>query len=72
MNWVFNIIEGRKEVEDVIYRMKFGECGDEGFLLLLDLNWDWEIFEVFYLFVIVERWDIWFLWDLKKKYILWL
>lgn len=33
LNWVFNIIEGKKEQEDVIYR----EHGDEGFLLLPDL-----------------------------------
>jgi m7GpppX diphosphatase len=33
LNWVFNIIEGRTEQEDVIYR----EHGDEGFLLLPDL-----------------------------------
>lgn len=33
LNWVFNIIEGRTEQEDVIYR----EHGEEGFLLLPDL-----------------------------------
>lgn len=33
LNWVFNIIEGKKEQEDVIYR----EHGEEGFLLLPDL-----------------------------------
>ncbi|KAK3076900.1 hypothetical protein LTS18_011695, partial [Coniosporium uncinatum] len=36
LNWVFNIIEGRTEQEDVMYR----EHGEEGFLLLPDLNWD--------------------------------
>ncbi|EEY15137.1 DCS2 [Verticillium alfalfae VaMs.102] len=40
LNWVYNIIEGRKEVEDVIYRTPLGAAGDEGFLLLPDLNWD--------------------------------
>jgi m7GpppX diphosphatase len=40
LNWVFNIIEGRKEVEDVIYRTPFGQDPEEGFLLLPDLNWD--------------------------------
>jgi len=34
LNWVFNIIEGRTEQEDVIYR----EHGEEGFLLLPDLS----------------------------------
>lgn len=33
LNWVFNIIEGRKEQEDVFYR----ESGEEGFLVLPDL-----------------------------------
>ncbi|KAF3767455.1 mRNA decapping enzyme DcpS N-terminal domain-containing protein, partial [Cryphonectria parasitica EP155] len=30
LNWVFNIIEGRKEVEDVIYRTPLGQAGEEG------------------------------------------
>ena len=34
LNWVFNIIEGRTEQEDVMYR-EHGE--DEGFLMLPDL-----------------------------------
>jgi m7GpppX diphosphatase len=33
LNWVWNIIEGRTEQEDVLYR----ETGDEGFLVLPDL-----------------------------------
>lgn len=72
LNWVFNIIEGRKEVEDVIYRTKLGECGDEGFLLLPDLNWDRETLEALHLLAIVERRDIWSMRDLKKKHIPWL
>lgn len=72
LNWVFNIIEGRKEVEDVIYRTKLGESGDEGFLLLPDLNWDRETLEALHLLAIVERRDIWSLRDLKKKHIPWL
>ncbi|KJZ79755.1 hypothetical protein HIM_00469 [Hirsutella minnesotensis 3608] len=72
LNWVFNIIEGRKEVEDVIYRTKLGEAGDEGFLLLPDLNWDRATLEALHLLAIVERRDIWSLRDLKKKHIPWL
>ncbi|KAK9435107.1 Scavenger mRNA decapping enzyme [Metarhizium brunneum] len=72
LNWVFNIIEGRKEVEDVIYRTKLGEAGDEGFLLLPDLNWDRSTLEALHLLAIVERRDIWSLRDLKKKHIPWL
>ena len=72
LNWVFNIIEGRKEVEDVIYRTPLGEAGDEGFLLLPDLNWDRKTVEATHLLGIVERRDIWSLRDLKKKHIPWL
>lgn len=72
LNWVFNIIEGRKEVEDVIYRTKLGEAGDEGFLLLPDLNWDRSTLDALHLLALVERRDIWSLRDLKKKHIPWL
>ncbi|KAG6366275.1 hypothetical protein INS49_000451 [Diaporthe citri] len=72
LNWVFNIIEGRKEVEDVIYRTPLGEAGDEGFLLLPDLNWDRKTTEALHLLGIVERRDIWSLRDLKVKHIPWL
>jgi m7GpppX diphosphatase len=72
LNWVFNIIEGKKEVEDVIYRTKLGETGVEGFLLLPDLNWDRKTLDALHLLAIVERRDIWSLRDLKKKHISWL
>ncbi|POR36944.1 M7GpppX diphosphatase, partial [Tolypocladium paradoxum] len=72
LNWVFNIIEGKKEVEDVIYRTKLGEAGDEGFLLLPDLNWDRSTLDALHLLALVERRDIWSLRDLKKKHIPWL
>lgn len=72
LNWVFNIIEGKKEVEDVIYRTKLGEAGDEGFLMLPDLNWDRKTLDALHLLAIVERRDIWSLRDLKKKHIAWL
>jgi m7GpppX diphosphatase len=72
LNWVYNIIEGRKEVEDVIYRTDLGKAGDEGFLLLPDLNWDRKTIEALHLLALVERRDIWSLRDLKKKHIPWL
>lgn len=72
LNWVFNIIEGKKEVEDVIYRTRLGEAGDEGFLLLPDLNWDRSTLDALHLLALVERRDIWSLRDLKKKHIPWL
>ncbi|OTA93499.1 hypothetical protein M434DRAFT_30892 [Hypoxylon sp. CO27-5] len=72
LNWVFNIIEGRKEVEDVIYRTPLGRDGDEGFLMLPNLHWDRQTIEALHLLGIVERRDIWSLRDLKKKHIPWL
>jgi m7GpppX diphosphatase len=70
--WVWNIIEGKTEVEDVIYRTPQGRDGDEGFLLLPDLNWDRKTMESLHLLGLVERRDIWSLRDLKKKHIPWL
>ena len=70
--WVFNIIEGRKEQEDIIYRTPFGEDPEEGFLLTPDLNWDRKTLEGLHLLGIVERRDIWSLRDLRKKHIPWL
>ncbi|KAL8338936.1 hypothetical protein RB598_007307 [Gaeumannomyces tritici] len=72
LNWVYNIIEGRKEVEDVIYRTPLGEAGDEGFLLLPDLNWDRKTTEALHLLAIVERRDIWSLRDLRRRHLPWL
>ncbi|KAI1811749.1 scavenger mRNA decapping enzyme [Poronia punctata] len=72
LNWVYNIIEGRREVEDVIYRTPLGRDGDEGFLLLPNLHWDRKTTEALHLLGIVERRDIWTLRDLKKKHLPWL
>ena len=72
LNWVWNIIEGKTEVEDVIYRTTMGQNGDEGFLLLPDLNWDRKTIENLHLLGVVERRDIWSLRDLRKKHIPWL
>ena len=67
LQWVYNILDGLKEQEDVIYR----ETGDEGFLLLPDLNWDRKTFESLHLLGIVERRDIWSVRDLKKSMVGW-
>ena len=72
LNWVYNIIEGRKEVEDVIYRTPLGRDGDEGFLMLPNLHWDRKTIEALHLLGIVERRDLWSLRDLRKKHIPWL
>jgi m7GpppX diphosphatase len=72
LNWVYNIIDGITEVEDVIYRTPKGRDGDEGFLLAPDLNWDRKTMEALHLLAIVERRDIWSLRDLKIKHVPWL
>lgn len=70
LNWVWNIIEGRTEQEDVILR-DHGN-GEEGFLMLPDLNWDRKTMSSLHLLALVERRDIWSLRDLKKSHIVWL
>ncbi|OJJ47960.1 hypothetical protein ASPZODRAFT_166032 [Penicilliopsis zonata CBS 506.65] len=71
LNWVFNILEGRTEQEDVILRDK-GHGPADGFLMLPDLNWDRKTMNSLHLLALVERRDIWSLRDLKKKHIPWL
>jgi len=68
LTWVFNIIEGRTEQEDVMYR----ETGASGFLLLPDLNWDRKTMGSLHLLGIVERRDIWSVRDLKRGDVQWL
>ncbi|TAQ91649.1 hypothetical protein B7494_g43 [Chlorociboria aeruginascens] len=72
LNWVYNIIDGKTEVEDVIFRTPKGRDGDEGFLLLPDMNWDRKTMEGLRLLGLAERNDIWSLRDLKKKHVRWL
>ena len=73
LNWVFNIIEGRTEQEDVILRDHGGTGdNDEGFLLLPDLNWDRKTMTGLHLLALVERRDFWSLRDLTKKHVSWL
>ncbi|RDL30712.1 uncharacterized protein BP5553_10057 [Venustampulla echinocandica] len=72
LNWVYNIIEGKTEAEDVIYRTPLGSAGDEGFLLLPDLNWDRKTMASLHLLALVERRDIWSLRDLRKSHVKWL
>jgi m7GpppX diphosphatase len=68
LNWIFNIIEGRTEQEDVLYR----EHGKEGFLLLPDLNWDRKTITNLHLLGLVERRDLWSLRDLREEHVVWL
>ena len=72
LNWVWNIIAGKTEVEDVIFRTPLGEDVENGFLLLPDLNWDRKTMESLHLLTLVERRDMWSLRDLRKKHAGWL
>jgi m7GpppX diphosphatase len=75
LNWVFNIIEGRTEQEDVILREHAGAAEEDdrnGFLLLPDLNWDRSTAGSLHLLALVERRDIWSLRDLRKRHLPWL
>lgn len=71
LNWVFNILEGRKEQENVLYRSKEQDVKDD-FLLLPDLNWDRKTIGSLHLLALVERRDIWSVRDLKQKDAAWL
>ncbi|TQS36006.1 hypothetical protein Golomagni_03557 [Golovinomyces magnicellulatus] len=72
LDWVENIITGRNEVDDVIYRSPSGHNGDEGLILLPDLNWDRSTKENLHLLGLPERRDFWSIRDLKKKHVGWL
>ena len=72
LNWVFNIIEGRTEQEDVILRDDGQGSADDAFLMLPDLNWDRKTITSLHLLGLVERRDIWSLRDLKKSHAPWL
>lgn len=77
LNWVFNIIEGRAEQEDVLLRDPELEKGaspqqEEGFLLAPDLNWDRKTLTGLHLLALVYRRDFWSLRDLRKQHVPWL
>lgn len=71
LNWVFNILDGRTEQEDVILRDP-GHGPEDGFLMLPDLNWDRKTIGSLHLLALLERRDIWSLRDLTKKHIPWM
>lgn len=76
LNWVFNILDGKTEQEDVILRAHSSQAAsqadDQGFLILPDLNWDRKTLTSLHLLGLVERRDIWSVRDLKKKHVPWL
>lgn len=71
LNWVFNIIEGRSEQENVLFRSKEADEKDD-FLLLPDLNWDRETIGSLHLLALVDRRDVWSVRDLRKRDVQWL
>ncbi|KAK3678189.1 hypothetical protein LTR78_002285 [Recurvomyces mirabilis] len=71
LNWVFNIIDGKSEQENVLYRSAEADSKDD-YLLLPDLNWDRKTMGGLHLLALVTRRDIWSVRDLKKKDATWL
>lgn len=69
LSWVYNILDGKTEQEDVIVRQ---DGDEEGFLVLPDLNWDRKTIGTLRLLALVERRDIWSLRDLRKGHVEWL
>jgi m7GpppX diphosphatase len=69
LNWVFNILDGRAEQDDVLYREKDAETG---FLVTPDLNWDRTTMDALHVLAIVERRDFWSLRDLSREHVGWL
>eukprot|EP00287_Rhodomonas_sp_CCMP768_P013040 CAMPEP_0196745176 /NCGR_PEP_ID=MMETSP1091-20130531/60456_1 /TAXON_ID=302021 /ORGANISM="Rhodomonas sp., Strain CCMP768" /LENGTH=299 /DNA_ID=CAMNT_0042091889 /DNA_START=67 /DNA_END=966 /DNA_ORIENTATION=- len=53
--WVYNIIDGEKEVERVLFR---DDDADTGFILLPDMKWDQESVSSLYCLAIVTRRDL--------------
>lgn len=74
LDWVYNILDGRSEQEDIIYRSPAGTKDGEGdgYLVLPDLNWDRKTIDSLRLLALVERRDLRSVRDLKKKHVPWL
>jgi m7GpppX diphosphatase len=72
LNWIFNILDGKAEQEDVMYRETSTDELKEGFLVAPDLNWDRKTIEGLHVLGLVERRDIWSLRDLSNGHVQWL
>ncbi|XP_026324530.1 m7GpppX diphosphatase [Hyposmocoma kahamanoa] len=66
IQWVYNILDGKKEQDRVIYDNK---CEKEGFLIVPDLKWDGVTKETLYLLAIVRRRGIKSLRDLNETHL---
>ncbi|GAB7362704.1 hypothetical protein MBLNU230_g3011t1 [Neophaeotheca triangularis] len=69
LNWVFNILAGKAEQENVLFHDKDPR---DGFLLAPDLNWDRKTVGALHLLALVERRDLWSLRDLRRSDVPWL
>ncbi|ORY09683.1 HIT-like domain-containing protein [Clohesyomyces aquaticus] len=77
LNWVYNILDGRTEQDDIIYRShpiasSPSTIHPEAFLLLPDLNWDRLTLRSLHLLALPERRDILSVRDLTKAHLPWL
>lgn len=75
LEWIYNILDGITEQEDVVYRSSSTRTTDgtnDGFLLLPDLNWDRRTVSGLHLLALVERRDLWTSRSLKKRDVKWL
>ncbi|KAK3074103.1 hypothetical protein LTR53_003750 [Teratosphaeriaceae sp. CCFEE 6253] len=71
LNWVFNIIDGKSEQENVLHRSQEADPTND-YLLLPDLNWDRKTIGGLHLLALVVRRDIWSVRDLRKRHGPWL
>lgn len=71
LNWVFNILDGKSEQENVLFRSTEAQNEDD-FLLLPDLNWDRKTVSSLHLLALPIRRDIWSVRDLRKRDVSWL
>ncbi|XP_058117049.1 m7GpppX diphosphatase [Anopheles ziemanni] len=66
LEWLYNVLEHRKEKERIVYE---DPCNENGFILLPDLKWDGKTVEQLYLLALVRRRDIRSLRDLTSSHL---
>uniref|UniRef100_A0A182RW85 m7GpppX diphosphatase n=1 Tax=Anopheles funestus TaxID=62324 RepID=A0A182RW85_ANOFN len=66
LEWLYNVLEHRKEKERILYE---DPCNENGFILLPDLKWDGKTVEQLYLLALVRRRDIRSLRDLTPAHL---
>lgn len=64
--WVYNILDHKKESERIAYE---DPCPENGFILLPDLKWDGKTSETLYLLALIHKRDIKSLRDLTDKHL---